>query len=257
VKNTWKVLVVLFAVALAGLALWVVFLEQDGTLSAAREQKLRDLIASKDVVIYFNSGGWGNTPLEEATDFTPVLYGMRDTLARQGYSTAIIPFERTASGFSGKIIDIKDFLVSFKYSGAALANEVKFIDVNFPGKKVIILGLSNGGALTERAMQETLDISSVYAIVAGVPKWYQSYSSDRILILTNSGMDQYSAGNIGSLAVAVIKAPFKWLHAKIEQRSLNFARAIEIPGHEYPWTSDEVGAPVVNFIVSRFELRVP
>lgn len=254
-KAIWKILIVLFAAALAGAALWAVFLKQDVTPGPAREQSLRDLAASKDVVIYFNSGGWGNTPVEQATDFTPVLYGVRDTLEQQGCSTVIIPFERTTSGISGKVEDFKDFVVSFKYSGQALANEVNFITGTFPGKKVVIVGYSNGGALTEKAMQGLRDNTSVYAVVAGVPKWYQSYSSNRILILTNSGQDQYSAGNIGALAVAVVEAPFKWLRAKIEHRPLNFARAIEIPGHQYPWTSGEVGPPITRFIDSYFKSR--
>jgi len=254
-KAVWKILIVLFAALLAGVALWAVLLKQDVTPGASREKSLRTLAVSKDVVIYFNSGGWGNTPVEQATDFTPVLYGVRDTLALQGYSTVIIPFERTTSGISGKVADIKDFLVSFKYSGEALANEVKFITDTMPGKQVVIVGYSNGGALTEKAMHGLEDNTSVYAVVAGVPRWYQDFTSSRLLILTNNGQDRLSDGNIGALAVAVIEAPFKWLRAKIEHQTLNFARAIEIPGHQYPWTSDLVDPPITGFIDSYFKSR--
>ena len=254
-KIAWKVIVAVGAAILAVLVLSFVFLKQDMTTTPAREQTLRDLAAAKDVVIFFNSGGWGNTPVEQATDFTPVLYGVRDALAQQGYSAAIIPFERTTSGLSGKIEDIKDFLVSFKYSGQALANEVKYINSAFPDKKVVIVGYSNGGALTEQAMLGTPGGAPVYAVVAGVPRWYQDYATDRIIILTNQGADQLSAGNIGALAVAVIEAPFKWLRAKIERQPLNFARAIEIPGHQYLWTSSEVGPLVTKFLDKYFPSR--
>ena len=254
-KAGWKILIVLFAVVLAGVALWAVLLKQDVTPGPAREKSLRDLAASKDVVIYFNSGGWGNTPVEQATDFTPVLFGIQNTLTQLGYSSVIIPFVRATSGISGKVIDLKDFLVSFKYSGQALANEVNFIAGIYPGKKVIIVGYSNGGALTEKAMQGLGDNTSVYAVVAGVPRWFQDFTSSRLLILTNNGRDRYSAGNIGALAVAFVEAPYKWLRAKIEHRPLNFARAIEIPGHQYPWVSGLVGPPIMAFIDTYFKSR--
>lgn len=243
-------MLVFLVLLIAGFTLWVIFLKQDVSLSAARKSTLLNLSASKDVIIVFNGGGWGNTPLEQATDFTPVLAGIQDSLAQLGYSSVIIPFVRTTGGLAGTIEDIKDYMESFKYSSEALANEVEFIMDNSPGKQVIIAGFSNGGGLTERAMKSLGDKPGLYAIVAGVPRWYQNYSSNRILILDNNRTDKLSAGDIRALASAFIKAPFKWLQAKINHRALNFARAIEIPGHEYLWSSPEVGPPIANFINS-------
>jgi dienelactone hydrolase len=254
-KTIWKVLIIFLGVLLVGFTLWVILLKQDVEPGAAREQTLRDLSASKEVVIVFNSGGWGNTPLEQATDFTPVLAGIQDSLSQLGYSSVIIPFVRTPRGLAGKIEDIKDYLESFKYSSEAMANEVQFILASFPGKRVIIAGFSNGGGLTERAMKGLADRPGVDAIVAGVPRWYQNYTSNRILVLDNNGKDKLADGDIRAIAAAVIKAPFRWLQAKIGHRAMNFARAIEIPGHEYLWSSSEVGPPIVDFIDASFNRR--
>ena len=246
------IIIISLGVIIAGLALWVVFLKQDVTVSAARQQTLRDAAASKDVIIFFNSGGWGNTPLEDATDFTPVLDGIQDSLGQLGYSSVIVPFVRTPHGIAGKVEDVKEYFNSFKYSSQAQANEVAYILSAFPGKQVIIAGFSNGGGLTLGTMELGRDNPNVYAIVAGAPRWYLNDTSSRILVLDNNGKDRLSSGNIAALTGAVIKAPFKWLSAKIHHQPLNFARAIEIPGHEYLWTSGEVGPPVVSFINARF-----
>jgi hypothetical protein len=256
-KIIWKALLVLCGVLAASLAVWVVFfLKQDITMTSARKQVLMDQASSKSVVIFFNGGGWGNTPLAEATDFTPILAGIQDSLMKLGYSSVIIPFERTPAGLTGKIEDVKDYLQSFKYSSQAMANEIQFVTDSFPGKQVLIAGFSNGGGLSDKTMKRLEGNLDVNAIIAGVPRWYQNYNSDSILVLTNSGKDKLSAGNINALTRAVIEAPFKYVQAKIQHRPLNFARSIQIPGHEYLWSSPEVGPPIVNFLRKHFAAKI-
>jgi hypothetical protein len=251
-----RALLTFFALLLISFALWFIFfLKPEVALGAAREDELLDLTASKDVIIIFNSGGWGATPLKAASDFTPILAGIQDSLAQRGYSSLIIPFIRTPRGLKGEIEDVKDFMDSFKYSSEALAKEVEFIMDNSPGKQVIIAGLSNGGGLTEIAMKRLADRPSIYAIVAGVPHWYQNCNSDRILYLDNGEKDKLAIGDYRVVALAVIKAPFRCLWAKINHQELSLARAIEIPGHEYPWSSTEVGPPIVNFINTHFSVK--
>lgn len=248
-KTVPKTLLALAALLVISLATWFAFfLKPEIVPGAAEEKELLSLAASKDIVIIFNSGGWGNTPLEATTDFTPILAGIQDSLTQRGFSSVIIPFARTSGGLNGKIGDIKDYLVSFKYSSEALASEVGFIMDNFPGKQVVITGFSNGGGLTERAMRRLADRPGVSAIVAGVPHWYRIYNSNRILVLDNNGKDKLASGDLKAIAAAVIRAPFRWLNAKIHHRELNFARAIEFSGHDYPWSSAEVGPPVDSFL---------
>jgi pimeloyl-ACP methyl ester carboxylesterase len=251
-----RALIIFLALLIISFALWFIFfLQPEAAPGAAREKELLDLAADRDVIIIFNSGGWGKTPPKAASDFAPILAGIQDSLAQRGYSSLITPFIRTPRGLTGEIEDTKDLMGSFKYSSEALAREVEFIMNNSPSKKVIIAGLSNGGGLTERAMQRLAERPGIYAIVAGVPRWYQIYNSDRVLYLDNNGKDKLAVGDYRAIAAAVIKAPFKWLWAKIKHQNLSLALAIDITGHDYPWSSTEVGPPVVNFINTHFKVK--
>jgi hypothetical protein len=55
------------------------------------------------------------------------------------------------------------------------------------------------------------------------------------------------------VALAVIESPFKWIWAKIHRQNLSLARAIEFPGHDYPWSSREVGPPIVKFLDAKIK----
>ncbi len=252
-KAILRALVIFFILLFISFTLWFVFfLKPEVVPGAAGEKELLDLAASKDVLIIFNSGGWGNTPLNAASDFAPILAGIQDTLAQRGYSSLITPFVRTPRGLIGEIEDAKDFLESFKYSSEALAREVEFVMDNAPGKQVVITGFSNGGGLTERAMIRLADRPGIYAIVVGAPWWYQNFNSASVLHLDNHGKDKMVVGDLKVIAAAIIKAPFKWIWAKINHQDLSLALAIEVSGHEYSWSSSEVGPPIVDFIDTNF-----
>jgi pimeloyl-ACP methyl ester carboxylesterase len=255
-KAVSKALLVLLALLIVVFAVWFFFfLKPDASIDAARERELLGSAASQDVVIIFNSGGWGNTPPEAASDFEPILAGIQDSLDRRGYSSLVTPFVRTSKGLRGKLEDVKDLVYSLTYSSEALAGEVDFILESFPGKTVVIAGFSNGGGLSAAAMKRLDDRQDVYAIVAGVPRFLLEYESDRMLVLDNDGKDKIAAGDYPVVALAVIEAPFKWLWAKINRRELSLALAIEIPGHEYPWSSSEVGPPIEDFLNARFPAK--
>ncbi|GAI55805.1 unnamed protein product, partial [marine sediment metagenome] len=36
-------------------------------------------VSQDEIVIVFNSGGWGNTPVDEAGDFKPIIEGVQET----------------------------------------------------------------------------------------------------------------------------------------------------------------------------------
>ena len=101
-------------------------------------QEFLDVAAQNDVIIIFNSGGWGNTPLEEAEDFAPVIEGIQETLNEWGYNSLVIPYARTKDDLSGKITGARDFLNSFQTSSEILAEKVDFLTENLPDKKIKI-----------------------------------------------------------------------------------------------------------------------
>ncbi len=218
------------------------------------QQALDSTLIDRDVIIIFNSGGWGNTPLEEAEDFAPAIKGIEKTLDSWGYRSVVIPYKRTKDGLLGKFWGIKDSFSSFRFSSENLAEKVEFLIENLPDKKIIIAGLSNGASLVDESMEKisTNTQNSVYAIVAGIPFWSEPYESENILHLSNNKKDTLSTGEVKSLVFSLIKAPFVWIEARINGQNLPFSKAIQVPGHNYFWSSPEVGPEIVTFLEDKF-----
>jgi len=206
--------------------------------------------SQSDVFIIFNSGGWGNTPLQDAEDFAPIIEGVQETLNEWGLNSIVVPYIRTKDNLLGKITAAKDMSRSFQYQSNELAKEIEeFLEQN-PGKKIIMAGLSNGAAFVDETM-EKLPLktkNTVFAIETGIPFWKKPFNSENILRLDNKGKDALSEGEIKTLFSVLLKAPFKWFSAKISGDDLTFSQAFQVPGHGYPWNSATVGPQIVNFL---------
>lgn len=214
-------------------------------------QEILDFTSSKEVIIIFNSGGWGNTPLEEAKDFTPIVEGIQKTLDGWGLNVIVIPYKRTKDTFLGKIVGAKDFLSSFKFSSTALAEDLEFLTEKLPDKKIIITGLSAGGALVNKTMEKISPKTQVYAITTGIPFWIKSLKSENILQLNNNGRDSLAKGDVKSLLLTLIKTPFKWIFSKINGQNLSFSQAIQVPGHQYYWS--EISPQIITFLENKLK----
>ena len=217
-------------------------------------KEILDSLSDNDVIIIFNSGGWGDTPLEEAEDFAPIIEGIQKTLDDFGYNSVVIPYIRTKNTFLGKITGAKEFLNSFNFSSEILAKNLEFLDENLPDKKIIMAGLSVGGDFVDETMEKISDKTknSVYAITVGVPFWADTLDSENILHLDNNGKDSLVEGNAKPLLLTLIKAPFKWISSKITGQDLSFSQAIQVPGHEYPWSSPEINSQIISFLENKF-----
>jgi len=214
-------------------------------------QEILNSTINSDVIIIFNSGGWGNTPLEKADDFAPIIKGIQATLEEWGYKSLVIPYLRTENSLSGKITGAKDFLSSFQSSSEILAEKVEFLAENLPDKKIIMAGLSSGAVLVNETVEEISENSQIYAIEAGIPFWTQTFESENTLQLNNNGKDSLSAGEIKTLLFTLIKAPFKWISSRISGQNLPFSQAFHAPGHDYFWDSPEVGSQIVTFLKTK------
>jgi len=217
-------------------------------------QQILSMASESDVIIIFNSGGWGNTPLEKASDFAPIINGIQETLKEWGYDSIVIPYNRTRDGFLGKISSSRDFLTSFDFSSENLAREVNFLAENFPGKKIIIAGLSSGSALASMTYEKVSGNvrDSVYAIGAGAPFWIKPYDSDNILQITNNGRDTLAKGDVVSLLVAIAKTPFIWVYSKFNGQNLTLGQAAHAYGHDYLWSSPEINSQIIGFLENKF-----
>lgn len=205
-----------------------------------QSQEVLDIAADKDVIIIFNPGGWGNTPLEKAEDFAPIIEGIELTLNEWGYNSIVIPYIRTKDNLFGKITGIKEFFNSFQASSEDLSERIEFITKNFPDKKIIIAGLSNGASFANESYGKISEEvkNSVYAIAAGTPFWTDTSQSDNVLQLNNNGKDSLAKGNVKSLLLSLVKAPF--------------TGSFQASGHDYSWSSPEVNSQIVNFLEDKF-----
>lgn len=218
-----------------------------------QSQEILSLTSDNDVIIIFNSGGWGSTSLEEAKDFALIIEGIQETLKDLGYNSLVIPYKRTKNDFLGKIAGARDFFNSFKSSSKILAEKIEFLTENLPDKKIIIAGFSSGGAFVDETLEKVSQEARVYAIAAGVPFWHDNFESENILFLDNNGKDSLVKGDVKSLISALVKAPFKWTFSKINGQNLSFSQAIQAPGHEYSWSSPEVSSQIATFL--NYKLR--
>ncbi len=214
-------------------------------------QETLDGIQNSQVIIVFNSGGWGDTPFTKADDFRPVIEGIQQTLSDWGYTSFVLPYNRTKDTLLGRVSGTREFFNLFKNTSGDLAEKIENISRTFPDKKIILTGLSNSGTFVlETYKKISRDIrSSVCAITVGMPFWAGNFGSEQhFLSLNNGGKDALSEGNAGFLIAAVFQAPFRWIDAKIQGRELSFSQAFHVSGHGYSWSSSQVSQTIVAFL---------
>lgn len=214
--------------------------------------QLKEVISShlnEDVVIIFNSGGWGDTPPEKAEDLTPIVDGVEKTLSEKGYKSIVIPYERTKNGFLAKIRGTREMFGYFQSQSDELAGGVKTFLENNPGKKIIMVGLSNGASFVDETMKKLDNFqNSVLAIEIGPPFWQKKMNSENILRLDNGDQDSLTKGDVKTLLPTLLKAFPKWFLAKITSSNLSFSRAFSFPEHKYSWESPGVSYSIDSFL---------
>jgi len=211
-------------------------------------------VSENEIVIIFNSGGWGDTPIEEAADFTPIINGIQKTLSDLGRNSIVIPYIRTKESFLGRIEGVKEILGLFPKQSQKLSNEIEYFIKNHPENKIIMAGLSNGGIFVNRTMMKISETkkNSVFAIEIGIPFWENVLKFDNVLLLNNKGKDALFEMDLKTLVWAFLKAPYQWFLAQILREELSFSQALYLPGHYYSW--DNVASEVKFFLENRFVL---
>ncbi len=217
--------------------------------SDLQPQEILNMAADNDVIIIFNSGGWGDTPLEGAEDFYPIIEGIQQTLNDWGYKSIVIPYNRTRDTFWGKISSAREFFSFFDFSSGVLARELELVVENSPDKKIIITGLSNGAVFATETYKKISNEAkdSFCALSVGSPFWYQTSPSKDILQL-KSRTDTLVKGETQVLFSSLFKAPGRWLAAQLAGKNLTLGQALETPGHIYTWSSPEVRSEIVGFL---------
>ncbi len=210
---------------------------------------------SKDgsnILIIYNPGGWGNTPLKEAEDFAPIIEGIQQILDKKGYNHTVLEYYRIENNLFGKIIGLRDFLSSFQFSSKILANKIKSLESELleSNTYVILAGLSNGAAFIDKTIRQIPKKYKIYSIEVGLPFWFDKFESKNILRIDNNGTDPLTKRRLDELIPNLIKSLFKFTFSRNGQRP-SFAQALHVSGHDYSW--NEINSKIESFLEDKLQ----
>ena len=230
--------------------------EAAAELFGNNQQKCRDftsqLLATyleardKDVVVIFNPGGFGWTPIEETPEGQGFITGIESELTASGYSSLFLNHFRTASTLNECLSEFMAEAGLYPSKAKDLALRVEFLTDNIPGISVILTGHSNGTSICERVMRLLKDNRQVYSIQLGPPFWNDSIVPDRSLILRGNGAtpDTFSSGDI----ITIIRSNLEAIFGISQQYPGNILFYIGAPGHDYSWEYEEVRSRITDFL---------
>ena len=243
-----KIAICLLVVFLISSFIWFnfVFLNINGKHF---EEELMEAGRNSDVVIVFNSGGWGTVPFEKAFDFNPIINETEKIIESRNHKVSVVEYYRTEDSFFAKVASLRDVLFNFPDSSKVFAGRIEeFLKAN-PNEKIILAGLSNGAAFVDASMADLKnEDNSVLAIELGAPFWKKNVKGENILALNNQA-DILANGELGHLVFTLIKSPFVWAYFNITGNHISMTEAMHVEGHDYSWP--EVKAQLTEFLNAR------
>jgi hypothetical protein len=209
-------------------------------------------VKDSDIVIFFNSGGWGWNLTEETPGWSSILTGIKTELEKLGYTSITLNYRRTNSGVRGCVREFIEAARHYPNRAEDLAARVEFLTNHLPETRVIVAGESTGTVITDQTMKLLKDNDQVYSIQTGTPFWHTSDVSERILLMNTNGksVDTFSGGNIPVMIWTSIK---HWLGiSSPDQEPGDILSWLKAPGHDYSWQYPGVYTQVVEFLDTQF-----
>ena len=209
-------------------------------------------VKDKDIIVVFNSGGWGWNLVEMTPGWNSILDGIESKLDSLGYESLVLNHKRTSEGMMACIREFFEGSIQYPSKGKELARRVEFLTTSVPNLRVIVAGESNGTVIVDSAMNILQDNPQVYSIQTGTPFWHKSTELDRTLLLNNNGLtpDTFSYGNIPVMIWVTIKDALGLSGPGDKPGNvMSFLRA---PGHDYSWQYPHVHYSVVKFLEENF-----
>jgi hypothetical protein len=255
---------------------WQLAAEVVGSSKKAQEQFVSELlelynkIKGSDLVIFCNSGGWGNKPLSSNYQGQSLLTGMMAELTQLGYKPFVVDDIRTGNGLLEHLFEFKEDLTHYSSKAKILAAKIDFLTQNIADLKVIITGQSNGAALAGEVANRLKDNSRVYSIEVGIPFWHRVHEVTNSLVINNNGIGSDALtqrnllaiikNNLGKLFIlnhAPSFTPVDWFisRAVLILTSYNFGLGLQAPGHEYMWEYPGVGPVIEAFLVKNLSTQ--
>ena len=205
-----------------------------------------------DVVVLFNSGGWGWNLTKDTPGWASILEGIQSQLEKLGYHPLVLTYQRTRKGVRGCIKEFFEAAAHYPHKAKDLAERVEFLTSNLPNLKIIVAGESTGTVITEKTMGILKDEPRVYSIQTGTPFWYKPVALDRTLLMNSNGrgIDTFSYGNIPAMVWATVKSWFGLTSP--DDNPGNILNWLKAPGHDYSWQYPGVCSAVIKFLDNNF-----
>lgn len=200
----------------------------------------------KDIVMIFNSGGFGWTPVGDSAQVQSFIAGIEAELAGSGYSVLLLDYFRTTETLNGALSEIMAEAGVYPSKAKDLAFRVEFLTDHIAGISVILAGQSNGSAICEGAMRILKNNRQVYSIQLGPPFWSGSILSDRSLVLRSNGVvpDSFSQGDM----FTIIRTSLEAMFGISRDNPGHILLYLGAPGHDYHWEYEAVRSQITDFL---------
>ncbi len=200
----------------------------------------------KDIVMIFNSGGFGWTPFGDSPQEQGFVAGIESKLTGSGYRVLLLDHFRSDKTLNGVISELMAESALYPSKAKDLALRVEFLTDHIPGISVILIGQSNGSAICERVMSILKGNRQVYSIQLGPSFWNDSVISDRSLVMRNNGVvpDSFSQGDL----FTIIRTNLEALFGISQENPGHILLYIGAPGHDYRWEYETVRSQITGFL---------
>lgn len=205
-----------------------------------------------DVVVFFNSGGWGWNLTDETPGWASILDGIKTQLDDLGYQSLVLNYRRTSTGMKGCIKEFFEAATKYPRKAVDFARQVEFLTDHLPDLKVIVAGESTGTVISDKAMDILKDKNQIYSIQTGTPFWHKPVPLERTLLMNSNGrgIDTFSYGNIPAMIWATVKG---WLGmTSPDDNPGDILSWLKAPGHDYSWQYPGVCTAVSEFLGENF-----
>ncbi len=208
-----------------------------------------------DVVVVFNSGGWGWNLTPETPGWESILDGIKSELETLGYRSLVFNYRRTSSGVRGCMKEFVEVITRYPHKAKELAGRVEFLADHLPDLKIIVAGESTGTVISDKTMGMLSDRTQVYSIQTGTPFWHKPSESERTLLMNSNGqgVDTFSHGNIPVMIWSTVRGWFGL--SPSDENPGNILSWLKAPGHDYSWQYPGVCTEVVSFLEKNFQVK--
>ncbi|MFC1902195.1 hypothetical protein ACFLX3_04640 [Chloroflexota bacterium] len=206
----------------------------------------------RDIVVVFNSGGWGWNLLAETPGWASIIEGIKAELDGLDYKSLVLNYHRTGGGLRACVREFFEVFNHAPSKAKELAGRIEFLTEHIPNLRVIVAGESTGTVISDGAMNILRDNTRVYSIQTGTPFWHKPVALDRTLLMNSNGktLDTFSYGKVTAMVWASVKGWFGFLSPEENPGTvLSWLRA---PGHDYSWQYTGVCSAVAEFLEENF-----